>query len=823
MKIGLKKMNGKKIREDLIAIFLFVISFCAIYLIITKGKYLYGSSMDWESQHYLIPEYFRNLFYSTKNLFPSFALNLGAGQNIYYMSYYGLYSPLFLVSYLLPFIKMIDYVQFLGFLIPISSTILFYFYLRRHFSYSISLLVSFMFLFSGPILFHSHRHLMFISYMPFYVLALYGLDSYVNKGKMFLLSLSCLLIVLTSYYYSVGSFISLYLYGTYLLYKNKKFNIKELFKFMLPFIIAVMSSMILILPTFYTLTAGRDVTNVGPSFISLITPKMGLKFLLYSSYSIGLTVISFIALLHLLFKKREDIIFGIILLLIVIFPIFNYIFNGTLYIDSKALIPFLPIILIFVSEFLDDILSNKVSKYEFVLLFIVTFLFTNFKVVYLDLFLTFVLFLIYFKTKKFNVFCTIFIIFLFFTSIGVNLSDKLSLKSKVYSEDYKSVNDAVKFILGREENLYRISDNVSSSFTMNRVTSMDELKTTIYSSTFNKKYNNYFFEVMNNAIPYRNKSMTPTSVNPLFRMMMGEKYIITLNDEVGLEKIYEKNNVKVYLNSNVLPIGYSTDRIITTSSNYPKNVLDSIGSISSTINSDNLEKENIDYDILYSQNILVDKKDDEVILNAYKNAYMEISLNKDYSGKLLFLRMKNNYNPTCNIPEIWININGIKNKLSCSSWKYHNQNYVFDYVFKDTNILKIKFGKGEYHLSDFELYSYDYSDLVSKVSSVDEFIFDRNKTNGDKIVGSINSKSDGYFVMSIPYDKGFTAYVDGVKTDVLEVNSIFIGFPISKGNHNIVIKYEAPFKTEGMIISLIGILLLIGLLVYDKRRFKWIK
>ena len=131
-------MNFKKIKQDLFACFLFIIVFLFIYFLITRNKFLYGSSMDWESQHYLIPEYFRNLFYSTKDLFPDFALNLGAGQNIYYMSYYGLYSPLILISYLLPFIKMIDFVQFLGFLIQILSTILFYFYLRRHYSYNIS-------------------------------------------------------------------------------------------------------------------------------------------------------------------------------------------------------------------------------------------------------------------------------------------------------------------------------------------------------------------------------------------------------------------------------------------------------------------------------------------------------------------------------------------------------------------------------------------------------------------------------------------------------------------------------------------------------------
>ena len=816
MKIGFLKMNFKKIKQDLFACFLFIIVFLFIYFLITRNKFLYGSSMDWESQHYLIPEYFRNLFYSTKDLFPDFALNLGAGQNIYYMSYYGLYSPLILISYLLPFIKMIDFVQFLGFLIPILSTILFYFYLRRHYSYNISLLVSFMFLCSSPILFHSHRHLMFISYMPFYMISLYGLDNYIYKRKSFLLSLSCFLIVLTSYYYSVGSFISLFLYGLYLLYKNKRFNIKEIFKFMIPFIIGILSAMVLVLPTLYTLLSGRDVTNVGPSLKSLLLPKNDLKFLLYNSYSIGLTVISFLALLHLLFKRREDIIFGIILLLIIIFPIFNYIFNGTLYIDAKSLIPFLPIILIIVSDFLYDLINSSVSKYEFLMLFIVTLIFTNSRIVYVDLIITFILFLIYFKTKKFYIFSTSFMIFIFFVCVGVNLSDKLSLKSTVSSSDYKNVSSAVDFILNQDDDLYRINDMVYSSISMNRVVNMKELKTTIYSSTFNKKYNNYFYEVMNNAIPYRNKSMTPSSSNPIFRIMMGEKYIITTKEEKGLEKIYEKGNVKVFLNNNVLPIGYATSDIGDVSDSYPNNVITNIGRVGNNLVSDNLELRDFNYNILDSKNISIEKLDNEIIIKSFKDGYIRLDLDSDYNNKILFLRMKNNYNPPCGVSELWISINGVKNKLSCTSWKYHNQNYVFDYVL-DTNKLMIKFGEGEYHLSDFELYVYDYSNLSDKVSSVSKFIFDKDKTKGDKIVGSIDVKSDGYFVMSIPYDKGFKAYVDGKKVLVDEINSIFLGFPIDKGKHDITITYEAPLKNIGLVISLFGIFALIVLFFYDKK------
>ena len=71
---------------------------------------------DYLSQHTVFPEYFRNLFYKTGKLIPHFASNIGAGQNIYYFSYYGLLNPLILPSYLMPFLSMNKYMVIMSIL-----------------------------------------------------------------------------------------------------------------------------------------------------------------------------------------------------------------------------------------------------------------------------------------------------------------------------------------------------------------------------------------------------------------------------------------------------------------------------------------------------------------------------------------------------------------------------------------------------------------------------------------------------------------------------------------------------------------------------------
>ena len=109
----------------------------------------------------------------------------------------------------------------------------------------------------------------------------------------------------------------------------------------------------------------------------------------------------------------------------------------------------------------------------------------------------------------------------------------------------------------------------------------------------------------------------------------------------------------------------------------------------------------------------------------------------------------------------------------------------------------------------------DYSDIAHISQEVDEFIFDKEKTSGDIIAGDIEvTKDNSYFTLSIPYDKGFTATVDGIKTEVEKVNVAFIGFPLDKGSHHIEITYSSPLQKEGIIISgSTAVLILGGLLV----------
>ena len=113
-------------------------------------------------------------FYKTGDFFPSFAPNIGCGENIYNLSYYGLYSPIilfFLSSALCENVHLYtDSIHNRHYSKPVDILYMDASEIHRQHSVCTELCVS---LFSA-LIFHSHRHIMFVNYMPFLLFRFYG-------------------------------------------------------------------------------------------------------------------------------------------------------------------------------------------------------------------------------------------------------------------------------------------------------------------------------------------------------------------------------------------------------------------------------------------------------------------------------------------------------------------------------------------------------------------------------------------------------------------------------------------------------------------------
>lgn len=77
----------------------------------------------------------------------------------------------------------------------------------------------------------------------------------------------------------------------------------------------------------------------------------------------------------------------------------------------------------------------------------------------------------------------------------------------------------------------------------------------------------------------------------------------------------------------------------------------------------------------------------------------------------------------------------------------------------------------------------------------------------NRITGSVNLEEPKLLLLSMPYYRGWSAYVDGKKTKLLRANTMFMALPVSEGFHEIELKYHTPGLLAGILLSLIGVVL----------------
>ncbi|MBR5896242.1 MAG: YfhO family protein, partial [Lachnospiraceae bacterium] len=76
-----------------------------------------------------------------------------------------------------------------------------------------------------------------------------------------------------------------------------------------------------------------------------------------------------------------------------------------------------------------------------------------------------------------------------------------------------------------------------------------------------------------------------------------------------------------------------------------------------------------------------------------------------------------------------------------------------------------------------------------------------------------NLETDNYVFFSVPYEEGFTAYVDGAETEIVRAQFGFMAVRVPAGIHAIEFKYIPSGLKRGMWLSLAGLVLLIIILI----------
>lgn len=824
--------------------------FCRMFV----GRYgIFGAKVDWFSQHSVLPDYFRQQFYATGKLFPEFAANLGGGQNIYHFAYYGLYSPLILPSYLLPFVKMSDYIMAVSVTGLNASVLLFYYWLKsRKTDTGTAFILSLMFLLAGPMIGQYSGQIMFVDYMPFLCLALIGVDRYFEQEKSALFTVSVFLMIMTSFYFSIGGMLALVLYGLHRYFEQREecgvtvsAFLRDGLCFVRSMFLAVLMSCFFLVPTALALTGGRS-KGQNTSLAAFFIPQITVERFAYSIYGIGLTTLVITVLITgLLYRKvyEKVLTYGCVIVLVI--PVFAYLLNGGLYIRDKVFIPFLPLLCYLIGIYLEKCRKSELSFIAGMIPYIITTVFVYIarnqfaskgtgESIWKALLAESILFLICYvlycamkrhrkETKEILMLALPSVICL---AVTMNTFYQMKPDRYVSRKLYRDVagehnRQAVKEALKNDDGYYRteqVGSDDENAADLNRIWDVDQNITSIYSSAYNPDYQTFRQKTFGLEEPFRNGMMQSVSKNPVFRRMMGVRYIVSDSDVPGYTLVKKCGTTGIYQNKDAAPVMYATDHVMT-------------------------EEEYKKLAFPYNQTALLEyavvgehtESSDQNIMTAYAPVSLKMDNNRTTGGaeqktiqqegqkQILFLSFRvDNAHPNKDVA-VWVN--GIRNKLSAKDHVYYNENKIFTYAvpLKDgEDNISVTFGKGKYRLSQVQAYLGSLPER-SETLYQSEVQVDKKQTKDNVIQGTIQVKNNGWFITSIPYDTHFKMYIDGKETKIQKVNTAFLGCKIRRGKHEVKIIYHAPGTTTGKVLSLIGIAGFLLVLVQEKENKKIIQ
>lgn len=745
-----------------------------LFVLCVSTYSMYGSKLDWLSQHVSLADYFRQ----TKQLLPDSFENLQGQTNAFSFSYYGLLRPDVLISYLFPNVPTSFFIISYATLLWSFTGGLCYYWLRNKGYKDTICFFSSICCICANCFFQSHQQIMFVEIIPFLFLSLILIDS--NKRQW--ISLCICMALFHNYFYTPGMILILLLYD-YDQYKTVKDVI-------VPIVLGVGLGAVLWLPTGY-LILNNHKSVVQTNLFNLLIPNFTLKGLVYDSYGCGLTVISWMALFQgIQFKKTRKL--SILLILMFVFPMFSYILNGTLYARTKILVLCLPLVLMILSYWLQERKLNKG-------LLVLASLFLCTKTTLLGLLISLMFIGYYFIDKKECLMMYTLVPMIVFTGFNYNQCLDLKLYNSMYSKDKQK-------LMQRNDLNQRTADLDQVGYSVNHIYDLKEMKASSYTSTSNSLYNTFIYDIIKSPISQSNRTIITDSENYLYLSMMGIQNVLSKDSNLyGYKEVDSKGKYKLLKNKNVFPMVYVTSDTMSESEFdklfYPYN-LDTIYNCTIV----NGETSN-DY---ASKMKLIKNLDQSIVIQNKRKIKKTIPIDFDTKNKLICIDfdIKNYTNK-----KVFISINGMKNTLSKKHSVYPNGNKHFTYILsrKELKQFDVTLSKGKYKISNIRVYTCDMGAFKRSVTKV-------NEMRSDAVFkGQVNVKKDGYLVTSYPYEKGYEIYMDGKKQDVEIVNKAFVGCKIKKGSHTITIQFHAPLKKLGLCISVLSIMIG-GLWIWKKSK-----
>ena len=314
-------------------------------------------------------------------------------------------------------------------------------------------------------------------------------------------------------------------------------------------------------------------------------------------------------------------------------------------------------------------------------------------------------------------------------------------------------------------------------------------------------------------------SYAAEEITPIIGDIFNYKYIIANDTEIINKEnvVYEQNDIKVMERQATTGLGYMLDKGVLDwkyTSNNPFVVQNEFAKAIG-VQQDIFKEDNVTYEISSDNSIISGGEDNKYkITNIAKGGMVNVKLDiKEDQHTYVYVKNSSALGTNVMLDGEIVFQRGNRETGSIIDLGYLKKGQ--DVEIQSINGMDIA---TSYNMS---VYVASYNEEAYK-----EFnqIISSNVMNVDTkksayVKGHINVDTKGVLMTTIADDGGFKVYVDGKEASYDLVGDCFISIPLDKGEHTIEFKYMPDGFVIGCIMTAIGIVMVIGFLIIQKKYF----
>lgn len=399
----------------------------------------------------------------------------------------------------------------------------------------------------------------------------------------------------------------------------------------------------------------------------------------------------------------------------------------------------------------------------------------------------------------------------------------LNQDNKNYKENYKTYTDAINYIDNKDSGFYR-----TELCYLN--TRMDPAYygyngISVFSSMAYESYS----QLQSSLGMQSNKvnSYTYNTQTPVYNMMFNIKYLIQTDVSLApssnlYKKIYTTSDKKsnVYESKYNLPIAYCVNSKIddwVTDEGNPFEIQSDFVKLATGYSNlfKPVEYNSTDFDAVSGDDVTengtywLEKSD-----SSSNYGTETVSLSPTIDGNLyLYVKSSDLKTITVNSEKV-SDITQSMEDAYILDLGYHNKG--------DEVLVSLDASKMESESTSFDFYCYTADDTVVKnmYNSLAGNSLNVESYSDTTIKGTVKAKENCYLYSSIPYDDGWSVYVDGKKAETFEIGGTLLAIELTPGQHKIEYKYFPVGFLYGIIISAVTVFGLCVFYIYNKSSLK---